>query len=101
MPALQVVPGRAARDYQTAPAAAVLPPAQSLLRPVHQVLAAPELTMPAAGKGVLSHASVCCRPPVERLHGSLQRLPLLGTLSNKAIEILFGIQEYYTYTSAS
>ena len=41
------------------------------------------------------------RPPVERLHGSLQRVPLLGTLSNKAIEILFGIQEYYTYTSAS
>ena len=38
---------------------------------------------------------------MERLHSWLQRLPLLGTLSNKSMEILFGIQDYYTYTSAS
>ncbi|KAK9812655.1 hypothetical protein WJX72_001406 [[Myrmecia] bisecta] len=28
-------------------------------------------------------------------------IPLLGTLASKAVEILFGIQQYYTYTGAS
>ena len=42
-----------------------------------------------------------CRPPVERVHSWLQRLPLVGSLSNKATEILFGIQDHYTYTSGS
>lgn len=41
------------------------------------------------------------RPPVERVQGWLHRIPLISSLSNKAVEILFGIQDLYTYTSAS
>ena len=33
--------------------------------------------------------------------GLLQPIPLVGLLAGKASEILFGIQQYYTYTSAS
>ncbi|KAK9812042.1 hypothetical protein WJX73_000692 [Symbiochloris irregularis] len=41
------------------------------------------------------------RPPVEKAHGILQHVPLVGSLSSKALEILLGIQALYTYTSAS
>ena len=32
---------------------------------------------------------------------ALKPVPGVGMLSDKAAEILFGIQQYYTYTSAS
>ena len=47
--------------------------------------------------------AVCCcaRPVVEGAQARLRPVPLLGSLAGKAAEILFGITQYYTYTSAS
>jgi hypothetical protein len=40
-------------------------------------------------------------PAVERWEKRLDRLPLIGRISNKVVELLLGIQKYYTYTSGS
>ncbi len=41
------------------------------------------------------------RPAVETAQVWLRPVPLLGSLAGKATEILYGITNYYTYTSAS
>jgi hypothetical protein len=41
------------------------------------------------------------RPAVETAQAWLRPVPLLGSLAGKAAEILCGITQYYTYTSAS
>ncbi|KAK9820963.1 hypothetical protein WJX81_000511 [Elliptochloris bilobata] len=41
------------------------------------------------------------RPAVEGAQARLRLVPLLGSLVGKAAEILFGVTQYYTYTSAS
>ena len=41
------------------------------------------------------------RPAVETAQVWLRPVPLLGSLAGKAAEILYGITNYYTYTSAS
>jgi Peroxisomal membrane protein (Pex16) len=40
-------------------------------------------------------------PAVERWEKRLQRVPVVGRLSSKVVELLLGIQKYYTYTSGS
>ena len=40
-------------------------------------------------------------PAVERWEKRLDRVPLIGRLSNKAVELLLGVQKYYSYTSGS
>jgi hypothetical protein len=40
-------------------------------------------------------------PAVERWEKRLERVPLIGRISNKVVELLMGIQKYYTYTSGS
>ncbi len=42
-----------------------------------------------------------CRGGVATAEQWLGYIPLLGTLTSKAVEILCGIQGYYTYTAAS
>lgn len=42
-----------------------------------------------------------CRGVANTALTLLQPIPLVGLLAGKAGEILFGIQQYYTYTSAS
>lgn len=38
---------------------------------------------------------------MEGAQARLRPVPLLGSLADKAAEILFGVTQYYTYTSAS
>lgn len=40
-------------------------------------------------------------PAVERWQGRLGRVPLVGWITDKAAELLLGVQKYYTYTAAS
>lgn len=40
-------------------------------------------------------------PAVQRWQGLMGRLPLVGRLSDKVVDILLGMQQYYTYTAAS
>jgi hypothetical protein len=40
-------------------------------------------------------------PAVDRWEKRLDRLPVIGRISNKIVELLLGIQKYYTYTSGS
>ncbi|GAB4813584.1 hypothetical protein N2152v2_000630 [Parachlorella kessleri] len=40
-------------------------------------------------------------PAVNKWQGLIGRLPLAGWLSGKVVEILMGMQQYYTYTAAS
>ncbi|KAH7624487.1 hypothetical protein Ndes2526B_g00686 [Nannochloris sp. 'desiccata'] len=40
-------------------------------------------------------------PAVEQWGKRLDRVPLIGRISNKVVELLLGIQKYYTYTSGS
>lgn len=40
-------------------------------------------------------------PAVERWEKRLDRVPVIGSISNKIVELLLGIQKYYTYTSGS
>ncbi len=42
-----------------------------------------------------------CRGVVDLSLSVLRPVPLVGSLAEKAREILYGIQQYYTYTSAS
>lgn len=42
-----------------------------------------------------------CRGIVDTALNVLRPVPLIGSLAEKAGEILYGIQQYYTYTSAS
>lgn len=42
-----------------------------------------------------------CRGIVDSILKILRPVPLFGVLFDKAGEILYGIQQYYTYTSAS
>lgn len=49
----------------------------------------------------LESGCCCARPVVEGAQARLRPVPLLGSLAGKAAEILFGVTQYYTYTSAS
>ena len=42
-----------------------------------------------------------CRGVVNTSLRVLRPVPLIGVLADKAGEILYGVQQYYTYTSAS
>jgi peroxin-16 len=41
------------------------------------------------------------RPAIKRWQGRITKLPLLGGIFDKALEVLVGLQKYYTYTAAS
>ena len=49
----------------------------------------------------MTEAGLVCRGVVESTLSLVRPVPLIGALAEKAGEILFGIQQYYTYTSAS
>lgn len=40
-------------------------------------------------------------PAIKRWQGRVTKLPLLGGIFDKALEVLVGLQKYYTYTAAS
>mmetsp|Transcript_25288 Transcript_25288/g.63748 ORF Transcript_25288/g.63748 Transcript_25288/m.63748 type:complete len:172 (-) Transcript_25288:247-762(-) len=41
------------------------------------------------------------RPMLQRAQGVLSYVPLVGSITGKGLEIMEGIQQYYTYTAAS
>ena len=44
---------------------------------------------------------VLCSGPLGRLNNALLRLPLLGPFLSSLVQLIFSIQRYYFYTSAS
>ncbi len=55
----------------------------------------------ACGKAQGDITVFICRGVVDLSLSVLRPVPLVGSLAEKAREILYGIQQYYTYTSAS
>ena len=55
----------------------------------------------AAAAVVKQGIALHCRGVVDTSLSILRPVPLIGALADKAGEILYGIQQYYTYTSAS
>ncbi len=55
----------------------------------------------ACGKAQGDVTVFICRGVVDLSLSVLRPVPLVGSLAEKAREILYGIQQYYTYTSAS
>ena len=50
---------------------------------------------------IMTEHGLVRRGVVESTLSLVRPVPLIGALAEKAGEILFGIQQYYTYTSAS